>query len=265
MDLLKDPTTAFDFFKDKLARKEPFAFSRFSDGELFMMQGKEVQLAENHYITGDIRGPGRYTSEEFKHFRPAEHQYYQERLIDCLRSMHPNYFKGICTRSDVSQEDFDFQTLEVCYGIVDDLTFANVFINANYPRYIAEIVPLFADYPIVLIANEKCQFKGFPSALVPKEFFPIGNNCMIDSYGVQDEVKKFMADKKGWLVLSSAATLSNYIIDTCFPANDNNTYLDIGSSLNPIMGLEGWKYSRGYLQEYWLGMPNRFGRQVDVW
>ena len=49
---LKDPHSAFEFFRDKLGQKVPFAFSRFSDGELFMMQNKEVRLAENYYFTG---------------------------------------------------------------------------------------------------------------------------------------------------------------------------------------------------------------------
>jgi hypothetical protein len=44
-----------------------------------------------------------------------------------------------------------------------------------------------------------------------------------------------------------------------------NTYIDIGSSLNPWMGLEGWMYSRAYLQHWVLGKLNKYGVQEDTW
>jgi hypothetical protein len=31
------------------------------------------------------------------------------------------------------------------------------------------------------------------------------------------------------------------------------------------LGLEGWKYTRGYLTSYWMNSNSPFGRQVDVW
>ena len=50
-----------DFHKDfnellrMLKEGENFAFTRFSDGELFILQNKTLVLADNHYITGDIK------------------------------------------------------------------------------------------------------------------------------------------------------------------------------------------------------------------
>ncbi len=55
----KDFTQDFDLLLNKLKNQENFAFTRFSDGELFIMQDKTVVLADNHYITGDIRGANR--------------------------------------------------------------------------------------------------------------------------------------------------------------------------------------------------------------
>ncbi len=65
----------FDKLLYRLKTKENFAFSRFSDGELFIMQNKKIILADNHYITGNIRGANIYTEEEQKEFLPAEHQF----------------------------------------------------------------------------------------------------------------------------------------------------------------------------------------------
>ncbi|MHA1941669.1 MAG: hypothetical protein ACW97P_08085, partial [Candidatus Hodarchaeales archaeon] len=65
--------------------------------------------------------------------------------------------------------------------------------------------------------------------------------------------------------LCSAASLSNFIIYECYKDNSNNTFLDIGSCLNPLLNLEGWKYTRGYLTSYWLNSGSPFGKQIDTW
>ena len=67
------------------------------------------------------------------------------------------------------------------------------------------------------------------------------------------------------IFLFAASTLSNYIIHECYKECSDNTYLDIGSSISPWMNLEGWKYTRAYLQHWILGMPNKYGTQEDVW
>ena len=67
------------------------------------------------------------------------------------------------------------------------------------------------------------------------------------------------------LILCSAASLSNFIIHQCYDENPNNTFLDIGSSLNPYLKLEGWKFTRGYLTSYWMKSKSHWGVQVDEW
>jgi hypothetical protein len=71
--------------------------------------------------------------------------------------------------------------------------------------------------------------------------------------------------KTNCLILCSAASLSNFITYACYKESKENTFLDIGSCLNPLLGLEGWKYTRGYLTSYWMNSNSPFGRQVDVW
>ena len=63
---MKDFTKAFDKLSGMLKNNENFAFTRFSDGELFILQNKKLVLAESHYITGDITGANKYTEEEQK-------------------------------------------------------------------------------------------------------------------------------------------------------------------------------------------------------
>jgi hypothetical protein len=263
--MTKDFKAEFDKFKKMLTDKENFAFARFSDGEMFIMQNKTVVLAPSYFVTGDRVGNNIYTKEEQKEFHPEKDQFYRERLIESFQFNKGNYFKGICTKTDVGEEAFRWQLDLQGGGDEDHLTFANVLINSNYGRYVEEIVPLFGDREIIYVANEMANLDGLPFKV--KKHFPIGSNCMINDYGVVEKVKKYISEHQltDHVVLCSAASLSNYIIHECYRDNHNNTFLDVGSSLNPYLGLEGWKFTRGYLTSYWMKSKSGYGQQIDQW
>jgi len=155
--------------------------------------------------------------------------------------------------------------LELHGGDHENLTYSNLLINANYHRFVEEMAPLFADRNILYVANKLANISKLPFEV--KKTFEIGTNCMINDYNVVEEVKNYI-DKnniKGYIILCSAASLSNYVIYECFKENNQNTFLDIGSCLNPLLNLEGWKHTRGYLTSYWLNAQSPFGSQVDTW
>ena len=239
---MKDFRLAFDVLLNKIEKKENFAFTRFSDGELFILQDKTLILADNHYVTGEITGPNRYTKEE------------------------DEYYKGICTSTDghVGKQNFDW-LINFHGGDHDNLTFANLLINANYHRFIEELVPLLQGREIIYVVNELADTSKLPFE-ISREFI-IGSNCMINNYNTSEQVRKYIEDNQitDAIVLCSAASLSNFIIYDCFSDNPNNTFLDIGSCLNPLLSLEGWKYTRGYLTGYWLSSSSPFAKQVDIW
>ncbi len=261
----KDFSQEFDKFLGKVKEGENFAFARFSDGELFILKNQKVVLAENYFITGDRLGQGVYPAEEQKSFIPEHHKFYQQKLIDSLKFNKDGYYKGICTKSDVSAEDFEWQLELHGSSDLEHITFANVLINNNYKRFIQEMVPLFADRDVIYVVNENANLPGLPFKV--KKSFRIGSNCMINDYDKVDKVKEYIEKNnlKDHLILCSAASLSNYIIHQCYEENQNNTFLDIGSTLNPFLCLEGWKHTRGYLTHYWLNSGSPYGTQVDVW
>ena len=263
---MKHFVKAFDTLLEKIKNKENFAFTRFSDGELFIMQDKTVVLADNHYVTGKIKGSNRYTKEEHKEFYPEKHQKYRKKLIECYTYNQKNYYKGICTSTDghVGKENFDWM-INFHGGDHENLTFSNLLINANYSRFIEEMVPLFSNRKLIYVANELANTEMLPFEITKK--FEIGSNCMINNFNTSEHVATYIRDNdiKDHIVLCSAASLSNYIIHDCFKEDHNNTFLDIGSCLNPLLGLEGWKYTRGYLTSYWFNSNSPFGKQVDVW
>ena len=263
---MKNFNGAFDSVLNKIKNKENFAFTRFSDGELFILQNKTVVLADDHYITGKIKGRNRYTKEEHKEFYPEQHQQYRDKLIETFKHNQDNYFKGICTSTDghVGKENFDWM-INFHGGDHDNLTFANLLINANYSRFIEEMIPLFMDREILYVVNEMADTSKLPFKISKK--FEVGSNCMINNYDTAKKVRDYIRESgiKDAIVLCSAASLSNFVIYDCFRDNQNNTFLDIGSCLNPLLGLEGWIYTRGYLPGYWLNSNSPFQQQVDLW
>ena len=263
---MKNFKEAFNTLLTKLKDRENFAFTRFSDGELFILQDKTVVLADNHYITGDITGRNRYTKEEHKEFYPNKHQKYREKLIECYQHTQQNYFKGICTATDghVGKENFDWM-IDFHGGDHENLTFANLLINANYHRFVEDLVPLLQDREIIYVVNELANTDKLPFKISKK--FCIGSNCMIENYNTSEDVRNYLNTNniKNAVILCSAASLSNFIIHDCFKDNPNNTFLDIGSCLNPLLDLEGWKYTRGYLTGYWMNSGSPFAQQVDLW
>ena len=263
---MKDFTGAFDTLLDKIKNRENFAFTRFSDSELFILQNKTVILAEDHYVTGQIKGPNVYTKEEQKEFLPEKHAFFKDKLWECYLHTQDNYFKGICTGTDphVGNENFKWMVAEHG-GDHDNLTFSNLLINANYRRFVEEMVPLFVDRDIIYVANENATISKLPFDV--KKHFTVGSNCMINDYDLAQTIKDYIKDNdiSDHIILCSAASLSNVVTYECFKENKNNTFLDIGSCLNPLLDLEGWKYTRGYLTSYWLNANSPFGAQVDVW
>jgi len=263
---MKNFHKAFDETISMLKNKENFAFTRFSDGELFILQNKTVVLADNHYITGNIKGPNRYTKEEHKEFYPEKHSAYRDKLIECFKHNQEKYYKGICTSTDghVGKENFDWM-IHFHGGDHENLTFANLLINANYSRFVEEMIPILCERKVIYVVNELADTSKLPFN-IEKEFL-IGSNCMIENFNTSDEVKNYIQENniKDHVILCSAASLSNFIIHDCFKDNSNNTFLDIGSCLNPLLNLEGWKYTRGYLTNYWLNSGSPFGNQVDKW
>ena len=193
---MKDFTEAFNKIVRMLKDKENFAFTRFSDGELFIMQNKTVVLADNHYITGNIRGQNRYTKEEHKEFYPQMHQKYRKKLIDCYKYNQFNYFKGICTSSDghVGKENFDWM-VKFHGGDHETLTYSNLLINANYRRFVEDLIPALTDRKIIYVVNEMAHTENLPFDIEKK--FTIGSNCMINNFDMSEKVANYIEENKG--------------------------------------------------------------------
>ena len=254
----------FDKIKDYLKNNINFSFTRFSDGELFVLQNKRLELNEDHYIIGNSSGGGWYNKEEQKKFIPGEHEFFRQKLEDSLKCNLPMFYRGICTRPDMDIETFNWM-VDLAGGDSETLTWSNLLINGNYERYLNEMVPLLKNKEIIIIVNEIANLNKLPFNV--KKDFRVGTNCFINDYGLIEEIKQYITENniENHLFLVSAASFSNLLIHELHQLSNKNTYLEIGSTLNPMMDMVGWEGSRGYLREHWLGQQRHYLNMTCEW
>lgn len=257
----------FKTLLEKIKAGEHFAFTRFSDGELYILQNRKVVIESSKCFLRESEHVGNWGEEEHKSFIPEEHQDLREYLQECFTHKQHNYFKGICTKQDLGAKDWEWQFENGLSREEENLTFSNLLINGNYINFMTQMLPAMKakDYNVVYVCNKKADLSTFPLNL--KKDFRVGSNCHINDVHLVSEISDWVRDNKieNHLFLFSAASLSNLLIYKLYKDFPKNTYMDIGSTLNPMLGLDGWKGSRGYLRGYWLNEPNPYFFQDCEW
>ena len=212
-------------FYYKLRSKNPFAFSKYADGEWAVIQGHNI------------------ANGEFDFKEQEENEFYREKLIDSFKYKHPEYYVGISC--ECCQGHNHALMKEQSGQDEEHLTYANLFVNTNYPLYVKDFIPEYKNHKIYLIANEKAKIKNLPFKL--EKFYPIGDTAFIKNYNLIEQIKS--ENIKNSLFLFCAGPFGNILAHQLFNYNPNNIYMDIGSTLNPWIQSEGFTrdyYSNGY-------------------
>jgi len=257
---MKNFRNHFVNFRDKLRNQEHFAFSRFSDGEMHILQNRELKLDDNLIQIGDKKQSGVYKKADFKHFDPKEHSFYQQKLVESLQYKQENYYKGISCSCCVGKENFDWQ-VDLAGGDDKSLTWANLWVNGNYPPFISEILPIFYSRDCVFIGHEDAKLDRLPFFV---KDFRVGYNAMINDYGKIEDIKNWIKKEniKNHVFLFSASTFTNLAVVELFREFPNNTYIDIGTCLTPMMDMPT---HRGYLEAYWFYKGSKDLQKICVW
>ena len=245
---MKDFLLDLQILETKLKNKENFSFLRYSDGERFIMVGKSLVIKENGCFVDDFHHVNQFEEEDFKEINSDEHAHIKNLLIESFKYQDQNYFKGINCPCCNGAEAVDFFK-----SMVTDertLTWANLLVNSNYPYFLSKIVPLFKEREIILVANKKSKIGNLPFTV--SKFFAVGNNCIINDHHLIDEIKNYISSNNitNNIFLFSASSLSQILIYNLWKFNKNNTYINIGTTLNHLLGLS---CRRGYLSYNFKG------------
>lgn len=200
--------------KSMLQDQQPFAFSKFADGEWAILTGTPINNGEF----------------EFDPARAADRNA-QEDLLAAFYFDNPRYFVGIgcpcCMGTAAMEMRKKLQHRSAC------VTWANIWVNANYDAYLEHILPLYSRYDVHLVANQAAQIKNLP--FEPVSFCPIGKNAWSHYEDTLCNLRQLQvySPKRPKLFLFCAGPLGNILAHRMLQMDPDSTYLDIGSTLNP--------------------------------
>jgi hypothetical protein len=215
---MKDFNNDFDYFTNLINSNTNFAYTRYADGEVALMKGQQIDTNSQASSVDNWTSPPILTKVG-------------KQLLETLSHTENNYYYAISSDTDF-KEDSLFLKSKIK---TNNITFANLWINANYQKMKAFYNSLQKE--VYLICNEKAKKESFPFGVI--EIFPFPNNCI--SYWEQYEDDyisqllnyiKYVSNKT---FLISAGPVSEILIHKMYECNPNNQYIDVGSSIDEFV------------------------------
>jgi hypothetical protein len=208
-----------EFIFNKLKQKDKFSFSKYADGEFAILANQKITNCDN------------WT------FNPSKHPHTRDELIKSFKFKHPEYYVGVSCKCCQPEPHVNWMREQSGQS---NLTWANIFVNNNYPYFIDNFLPEFNNHKIVLFANQNATIEKLPFELY--DYIPVTNEAFIDNFNLVNDFP--IQNYQNCLFLFCAGPLGNMLAAKFWEINKSNTYLDIGSTLNPYLT----KLNRGYLK-----------------
>jgi hypothetical protein len=215
------------------------------DGEMVVINGEAIDLSEK------CNGEHKYTPQN------PEDERCRKILEESLLYQNPNYFVGLPCRCCVGDQHCD-ELRKQSQQPEQQLTWANLFVNANYPRFLDETLSVLKTRSINIICHNKAKLDQLPFTV--KKDFRVGTNAWVNDY---DKTLKEIVDYidklkiKDEVFLFCAGVLSNMLIYQLTKRFPNNTYIDVGSVFDDMMQL-------GQTRKYLKGNRRRL-KKVCIW
>lgn len=170
----------------------PFAFPRYGDGELALIEGREINETSQAYIFDEWTAPNYITDLGIK-------------LKESLKHTEDNYYYGIPFHEPLFSKFMAF--------INNNILDANFFVNENWDKF-----NNFAWGEHILISRQNGTVESPPDCV---------NNWNI----LLDRLTPYL-NKSGELFLFSAGPMSCIAIDWMWSQNPTNMYVDVGSAID---------------------------------
>lgn len=232
-------------FNFKLKQKENFSLVRFGDGEMVVINGESIDLSEK--CNGEHKYlPGNEVDEKFRKI-----------LTSSLTLKNPQYFVGLPCRCCVGDKECD-QLRNQSQQDEESLTWANIFVNANYPIFVDTTIPVLQSRVVNIVCHEKANLDALSIAI--KKDFRVGGNAWVNDYQVTlDAMLEYISENsiKDEVFIFCAGVLSNMLIYELTRKHPQNSYIDLGSVFDVVMGL-------GKTRKYLKGSKRRL-KKVCVW
>lgn len=216
-----------EFLLQKVINRDKFAFSKYADGEYKILVNENVVNCDGWV------------------FDKVQHNIEYEFLLNSFTYSHPDYFVGISCPCCQPQKHVKWMRENVG---TKNVTWANIFVNSNYNFFIENFIPEFNNWQgkVILFANEKGKDKKLPFKV--DNYYPLHLNSWKEPYlsEIIETSKKIADEEEDQLFLFSAGPLGNILSHQLHSHNKTNTYIDIGSTINPWTVGNNRSYLSGY-------------------
>jgi hypothetical protein len=212
-----------DFFEilRLIEESDSMAVSRFADGEASILKNSTVGNKDGWLYKQD------------------KNLVFRADLRRSLLCEDDGFVYGLsCSCCDKVNHDF---LLENIRTNPQNLTFSNIWVNANFPLFNERFLKAIekSGKSTIICTNKKANLYNLERIIPIKDFIPIPGNCVTYWEKKKDYIKGVL-DLKGSLArntifLFAAGPLSEILIHELWKVNPRNIYLDIGSTLDPIL------------------------------
>lgn len=210
----------FDFFWKKIINGDNFTFARYADGEVMLMKGVAVGNNTQAYAVDKWNSPNKLTKVG-------------EDLLTTMNHMEDNFYYAISSTSD-NISDYNYLNDKLKQS-TDKITFVNLWINANYGKMKDKYNNLKRD--VILLCNHKAKKENFPFNVTDIVSFP--DDCInFWENGSEEFINEIIGkygNEKNKLFFISCGPVSEIIIHKLYEFNRNNTYIDVGSSIDEFV------------------------------
>ena len=207
--LTSDFASDCKYIFEKLKRRESFSFSKFADGEFLILVNQGL------------------TNIDGWTFDPLQNQRSRSLLIESFVYDHSDYFVGISCPCCQPMAHVQWMRDNV---VSKNVTWANLFVNSNHEFFVDNYIPQFSNWKVNLIASELGKVERLPFKL--ETFTPIGKEAWKDQLNLIPILEELAKSVNNELFLFCAGPFGNILAHRLHIANPNNTYIDIGSTLN---------------------------------
>lgn len=219
----------FDKFLNKIKLNEHFSLSRWGDGELMILNKEFIDLRDKK--NGEFRYDPNMT----------EYIGVREKLKLSFTSNDDEYYIGIACPCCVGYEKYEKMKKKSKQN-EEHLTWANIFVNANYRYFLNSFVPEMENHDVIMVVNYQADTSKLPFNV--EKTYIVGTDAWYNQYYLVEKIKKDYMKSSNKIFLFAAGPLANILTyELWFYMNKNNTYIDIGSTLDVQMGM---KATRGY-------------------
>lgn len=137
--MIQDFKLDFSEMVNLIRKKELFAFMRFADGEIGVMQGRKIIGSDNWISPDTLTKLG-------------------QDLLNAISRVDKDIYYGIsCGCCDIGGRDY---LLSLIKNSRNNVSYSNLFVNGNYEMFLNFLRSL--DEKVYVIANESAGFYNFP-------------------------------------------------------------------------------------------------------